>query len=314
MAQHDYVIDNQSGAAFRADLNSALGAIATVNSGSTAPGTTYAHQLWADTGTSRLRMRNSSNTGWIEVGTLGTANLGLVTSAGASFTGNLTVTVANESSYTAASGTVNVKGFASSAGSNGGIGTFSNHPFNIYANGLSTVSFPVSGGIAATAQSSFSTTAVSTPALVVSANNFNSIIRLQQAGTTYGNLGANSGRSFNVANQSGTDVLYCDQTGNLVASANVTAYSDKRLKKDIKTIEGALEMVNAMRGVRYTKDGVQSVGVIAQEVLDVVPEVVHDNGDFLSVAYGNLVGVLIEAVKELSAEVKALKEKCDGAQ
>ena len=70
-----------------------------------------------------------------------------------------------------------------------------------------------------------------------------------------------------------------------------------------------LDKVNALRGVSYTKDGENSIGVIAQEVQKVIPEVVQDNEEYLSVAYGNLVGVLIEAVKELSAEVEALKAK-----
>jgi hypothetical protein len=97
--------------------------------------------------------------------------------------------------------------------------------------------------------------------------------------------------------------------GNFTATGNVTAYSDERLKSDIVTIPDALEKVKALRGVNFTKEGKASTGVIAQEVQQVIPEVVQDNGDYLSVAYGNLVGVLIEAVKELSEEVEALKAK-----
>jgi len=95
-------------------------------------------------------------------------------------------------------------------------------------------------------------------------------------------------------------------TGDITASGNVTAYSDARLKSDVETVTGALALVRALRGVRYTKDGAPGVGVIAQEVQKVVPEVVQD-GEFLSVAYGNLVGVLIEAVKELAEQVEELK-------
>ena len=98
-------------------------------------------------------------------------------------------------------------------------------------------------------------------------------------------------------------------SGNFTATGNITAYSDERLKSNIETISGALDKVNALRGVSYTKDGENSIGVIAQEVQKVIPEVVQDNEEYLSVAYGNLVGVLIEAVKELSAEVEALKAK-----
>jgi hypothetical protein len=65
MAQHDYVIDNQSGASFRSDLNNALAAIVSQNSGSTAPATTYAYMMWPDTTTGLLKMRNGANTDWI---------------------------------------------------------------------------------------------------------------------------------------------------------------------------------------------------------------------------------------------------------
>ena len=65
-----------------------------------------------------------------------------------------------------------------------------------------------------------------------------------------------------------------------------------------------------MRGVSYTKDGKTEVGVIAQEVEEVVPEVVQTNDDGMkSVAYGNLVGVLIESVKELKAEIEDLRSQ-----
>ena len=98
-------------------------------------------------------------------------------------------------------------------------------------------------------------------------------------------------------------------TGNILASGNITAFSDARLKTDVQTISDALALVERMRGVRYTKDGSASVGVIAQEMREVLPEVVHESGEYLSVAYGNIVGVLIEAVKELTARVKELEAK-----
>jgi len=98
-------------------------------------------------------------------------------------------------------------------------------------------------------------------------------------------------------------------TGTFTATGDIVAYSDMRLKSNVETIDNALEKVEALRGVSYDKDGKKSVGVIAQEVLEVIPEVVSEEGEYLGVAYGNLVGVLIEAVKELSAEVKELKAK-----
>ena len=67
MATHDYVIANQSGAAFRTDLNNALAAIVSNNSNSSSPSTTYAYQWWADTTNGVLKIRNSANNAWIEL-------------------------------------------------------------------------------------------------------------------------------------------------------------------------------------------------------------------------------------------------------
>tara|TARA_R100000773_G_scaffold3247_2_gene3897 strand:+ start:919 stop:2181 length:1263 start_codon:yes stop_codon:yes gene_type:complete len=67
MATHDYVIANQSGAAFRTDLNNALAAIVSNNSNSSSPATTYAYQWWADTSAGVLKIRNSANNAWIEL-------------------------------------------------------------------------------------------------------------------------------------------------------------------------------------------------------------------------------------------------------
>nr|BAR29297.1 unnamed protein product [uncultured Mediterranean phage uvMED] len=65
MAQHDYNIANQTGANFRADLNNALSAISSNNSGSSEPSTMYAYEWWIDTSSNVLKLRNSSNNAWI---------------------------------------------------------------------------------------------------------------------------------------------------------------------------------------------------------------------------------------------------------
>lgn len=100
-------------------------------------------------------------------------------------------------------------------------------------------------------------------------------------------------------------------SGTLTA-LDVTITSDKRLKRDIVQISHALDLVRSLQGVRYTHIDTESrhIGVLAQDVQRAVPEVVHEDEDgFLSVAYGNLTALLIEAVKELAAQVEELKRK-----
>ena len=101
-------------------------------------------------------------------------------------------------------------------------------------------------------------------------------------------------------------------SGSFTATGDITAFSDERLKTNIETISGALEKVNALRGVTFEKDGKRSLGVIAQEVEKIIPEVVLDGEKYKSVAYGNIVGVLIEAVKEQQIQINELNKKLDG--
>ena len=110
-----------------------------------------------------------------------------------------------------------------------------------------------------------------------------------------------------------------DYAGNAIFAGNVTAYgspSDIRLKENIDVIENALDKVTKLRGVtfNYKKDGSRSTGLIAQELLEVLPEAVYepeelnpDDEKFYAVRYGNTVGLLVEAIKELKAENDELK-------
>jgi len=77
-------------------------------------------------------------------------------------------------------------------------------------------------------------------------------------------------------------------------------------------MSNALDLVNRLRGVSFTRidSGTRGIRVIAPELGAVVPEAVHSNEEgLLSVAYGNLVGVMIEAVRELSSQVKRLEKR-----
>ena len=98
-------------------------------------------------------------------------------------------------------------------------------------------------------------------------------------------------------------------TGTFTATGDLIAYSDERLKSNVKTLDGS--KVYDMRGVSFNKDGKKSSGVIAQEIEKVAPELVKD-GEYKGVAYGNISGYLIEAIKELKQEIEELKSnKCN---
>ena len=105
--------------------------------------------------------------------------------------------------------------------------------------------------------------------------------------------------------------------GTVYATGDVIAYSDARKKTNIVTIDKALETVTKMRGVFYDKIGEESngrqLGVIAQEVNKVLPEAVNYASDIdeYGVKYGNIVGVLIEAIKEQQGQIEELKNKLD---
>jgi hypothetical protein len=92
----------------------------------------------------------------------------------------------------------------------------------------------------------------------------------------------------------------------VVTGSDVTATSDIRLKTNVQTIENGLDKVSKMRGVTFDKVEGSSSGVIAQELEQIAPELVKD-GEYKSVAYGNLVGYLIEAIKELKDKVEELE-------
>jgi len=102
--------------------------------------------------------------------------------------------------------------------------------------------------------------------------------------------------------------------GDIRTDGNVTAYSDIRVKENIINIDSALEKVLKLRGVYYTRkdqeDKKRNIGVIAQEVEDILPEVVFTDDSEnknKSVAYGNIIALLIEAIKEQNEQIKKLQ-------
>jgi hypothetical protein len=131
--------------------------------------------------------------------------------------------------------------------------------------------------------------------------------------TRYPLLTANTSGSISTANVSSTKLTYNPSTGTLSATVN-TASSDARFKDDVTVITNALEKTCQIRGVTYIRNDIEvktrHAGVIAQEVEKVLPEVIGTDADgYKVVAYGNMIGLLVEAIKELKAEVDALKGK-----
>jgi hypothetical protein len=114
-------------------------------------------------------------------------------------------------------------------------------------------------------------------------------------------------------NVSSTKLTFNPSTGNLVAGGTVTANSDEKLKENIKTIENALEKVLSLRGVEYDRidTGDHQIGVIAQEVERIIPDVVYGD-ETKSVAYGNIVGLLIEAIKDQNKRIEELERRLEG--
>jgi hypothetical protein len=157
--------------------------------------------------------------------------------------------------------------------------------------------------------------------------------------TKVGSIGANSSAAYFVGTQHGLimhtgDVRPCTNTGanddnsldlgasfarfkdahfsGTVNAANFNTTSDATLKTNVETLSGSLDAVTSLRGVSFDwlENGGSEIGVIAQEVEAVLPDVVSTNDEGIkSVKYGNMVAVLIEAIKEQQAQIDELKAK-----
>jgi hypothetical protein len=131
------------------------------------------------------------------------------------------------------------------------------------------------------------------------------------ATTHYPAMSTTTSGSWSAAKVSTTKLYFTPSTGQLNATI-FNSLSDKRVKKNIKTINDALNTVSSMRGVNFDwkETSTPSIGLIAQEVEKLLPELVHtgNNGE-KSVNYGGVVGVLVEAIKELTTRIEKLEGK-----
>ena len=136
-------------------------------------------------------------------------------------------------------------------------------------------------------------------------------------GTTGDIEGVTAGTNLNGGGTSGSVTLNLDSTITLttVNAGTINTTSDERAKDDITPITGALDKVQQLGGYSFTLKATdeKSSGVIAQEVQKVMPELVQEGAEgLLSVQYGNMVGLLIEAIKEQQAQIDELKQKLNG--
>jgi len=101
-------------------------------------------------------------------------------------------------------------------------------------------------------------------------------------------------------------------TGNLTVSGDIVSNSDERLKSNIRPIENSLDIIKQLNGKRYIKDERESIGLIAQEVEKILPEMVltsNDEGNIKSVNYQNIIAILIEAIKEQQKQIDSLQTR-----
>jgi hypothetical protein len=117
---------------------------------------------------------------------------------------------------------------------------------------------------------------------------------------------------------SSTRFIFYMTTANMTVNGTVTQYSDSRLKDNIMTIDGALDKVNQLRGVYYNRTDINTserqIGLVAQEVESVIPEVVHTANDELntkSISYAQLNALLVEAIKEQQTIIDDLKSRIE---
>ena len=152
----------------------------------------------------------------------------------------------------------------------------------------------------------------------------NSKVRQDSAGLILETLDSDEDIFFS-GNDGGSAItavrIEMSDAGHLICNGNITAFgstSDIKLKENIKVIPDALDKVKQLKGVtfNYKKDGKKSTGLIAQDLEKVLPEVVYESSDIdndedkhLAIRYGNTVGLLVEAIKELEARVKELEDK-----
>ena len=286
MSQKNYVILDQSGTSFLADLNGTLEAIATNNSGSVEPPVMYANMWWADTATDNLKRRNDTNTAWVTVMPLSLA----ITTYGSSLVRSIDAAAARTALSAASSANSIIAGNGLSGG-----GT-------LEASRTLTLGTP--------------STVTGTSTNASSSGTHSHAISLTPAAI---GLGASNNAQFNSL---GIGASATGTAGQIVATNSIISnYSDDRFKTNLGNISDALAKVLTLNGFYYEPNELAQsygyekkleVGVSAQQVQAVQPEVVVPapiDGKYLTVQYEKLVPLLIEAIKELNIKIDTLEQR-----
>lgn len=237
MAQStDLVVPNTSGAGVRSGINTRLQAIATHQSGATAPATTYAYQLWADTTAGLLKQRDGSNANWITVGTLGAANLGHAPLASPTFTGTVTIPAGASISGFAPTASPNFTG--TPAAPTAAVGTSTTQ--------LATTAFVAANKLVAmTAQNSTSGTSIDftdIPSWVKRVTVMLNGVSTSGASLLITQLGTSSG--FSVSGYNGTSCDFNLTGANGVAFANVNGIRCRSFATSTDAWRGVLVLTN----------------------------------------------------------------------
>jgi len=313
MSQATITMDaNQSGTAYTSDLSDALAAIDSAHASSSAPALEVTDgKFWLDTSTTPI-LKIYQN-GWKSLFTVGSTNV------------TTTLATVNATTLSGANTSIGV-GTGTSLDVTGALegGTINSIGSLTAASGSTTGNWAVGGTLSANSISvsgnvdgrDIAVDGAKLDGIAAGANNYTPPQSLGTGNSpTFNNLTANGKLITNTLdNRTGSTVSVTANlsvSGSITATSNITAYSDISLKSDIKTIDNALDKIMRMRGCEYIINDEESVGVIAQEMEEILPQVVVHNEDtnLKSVAYGNMVAVLIEGMKEQQAQIEDLKAR-----
>jgi hypothetical protein len=290
---------SQTGVAYTSDLNDALAAINSCHSGTTAPtDDLIAGKLWLDTSGSNPVLKLYRN-GWKPLFTLPAS-------------GNPSLDISSLTS----SGTISSTGAIQAGKNSGGVALTNNDGYgnaNVTFNHLSGT--PEQDGNAARITVNTDSTSNGALSIQVGSNRQEGVSGGLTAAATFTDTSqtlnyAGSGR-LNTSS-SGVSV-----TGSLTATTTISAVdfnstSDKRLKSEIKSIEGSVDTVLKLVGKSYKINEKSSFGVIAQEIEEVIPEAVsEDSKGYKSVNYNMIIPFLIESIKEQQEEISLLKRRLE---